>query len=130
MSDESERDYAKALARVDPRWDAAHTERALAGLHRRRSRRRAATLLVACVALIAASVGGIWSLGQRADGAVAVAESATQRTEPDRVVRLADGSRVMPAEGAQVVVEHVADERIAVRVTEIDGEDSVALYRG
>jgi transmembrane sensor len=116
MSAEPERDYAKALARVDPRWDAAQTERALAGLHRRRSRRRAATLLAACVALIAASVGGVWSLGQSADGAVAVADNATQRTEPDRVVRLADGSRVMPAEGAQVVVEHVADERIAVRV--------------
>ncbi len=116
MSAEPERDYAKALARVDPRWDAAHTERALAGLHRRRSRRRAATLLAACVALIAASVGGVWSLGQSADGAVAVADNATQRTESDRVVRLADGSRVMPAEGAQVVVEHVADERIAVRV--------------
>jgi transmembrane sensor len=66
--------------------------------------------------LIAASVGGVWSLGQSADGAVAAADNATQRTEPDRVVRLADGSRVMPAEGAQVVVEHVADERIAVRV--------------
>lgn len=116
MSDEPERDYAKALARVDPRWDAAHTERALAGLHRRRSRRRAGTLLAACVVLIAATVGGIWSLGQSADGAVAVADNATQRTESDRVVRLADGSRVMPEEGAQVVVEHVADERIAVRV--------------
>jgi len=66
--------------------------------------------------LIAATTGGVWALGQSPERSVAVAENATQRPESDRVVRLADGSRVVPEDGAQMVVEHVADERIAVRV--------------
>ena len=41
---------------------------------------------------------------------------ATDPVPAARVVRLADGSRVVPEEGAQVVVEHVTRTRIAVRV--------------
>jgi len=116
VSGDPSRDYAASLARVDPRWDAAHTERALAGLHRRRTRRRAGAVLGACLVLFTGSAVGAW-VNRDQDGGVAATESVPTRVPAsDRVVRLADGSRVMPEDGAQVVVAHVTDELIAVRV--------------
>ncbi len=105
--------HAQALARVDPRWDAARTERALAALHRRRARRRATSVLLGSAALVALALVG-WTIVEGAPAPRAAIDPSPR--EIDRVVRLADGSRVTPDEGADVVVDHVSDARIAVRI--------------
>lgn len=104
--------YAEALVRVDARWDAARTERALASLHRRRTRRRAGTVLAGVLLLTSGSALGAWRASSERPTTLAWAEGVPTA----RVVRLADGSRVVPEEGAHVIVEHVTDALIAVRV--------------
>lgn len=112
MAREDERDpAARALARVDPRWDAAHTERALAGLHRRAARRRATTALGA-LTLVALGTWTAWTGTHDTTPHVVAGLPSTV----DHVVHLADGSEVVPDEGAEVVVQHVSDARIAVRI--------------
>lgn len=101
---------ARVMDRVDPAWDAARVEQSLTGLHRRRARRRA-TAIVSSVGVLLLGVAGAWSVLRVPTEVAAVAPPLA-----DRVVRLADGSRVVPDDGAQVVVEHVSDRRIAVRV--------------
>lgn len=108
--DESEA-HARALSRVDPRWDAARTERALAGMHRRRARRRASMVLAASTMLLALVL-----VSWRFEDATPASEARAAAGAIDRVVHLADGSRVTPDEGAAVVVEHVSDDRVLVRI--------------
>jgi transmembrane sensor len=113
---ESARD---ALGRVDPRWDAAHTERALAALLRRRARRRAATMISASALLIVGSALGTWAGGEEQPGrgiAAGVEREGAPGAMADRVVRLVDGSQVVPDLGGEVVVEHVTEALIAIRV--------------
>jgi transmembrane sensor len=108
---------AEVLSRVDPRWDAAQTERALGATHRRRTRRRAASLAAAVVLLSSAGAAGAWlAQGSAPIASAPAAPPAPEAPEPDRVVRLADGSRVSPEGDAEVIVEHVTDELVAVRV--------------
>jgi transmembrane sensor len=117
------RDPRQALGQVDPRWDAERTERALTALHRRRARRRATTVLaigavLGCVALVSA-----WSFAGDTQGPATVA-----RQPADRVVRLADGSRIVPGANADVVVERVTDALVSVRVER--GEADVEVVPG
>ena len=127
MASEARHDgLAKALARVDPRWDAAHTERVLAGLHRRRVLRRTATVLTGLTLVAAGFALAVWGWTAEQAPAVATAPPALPAPPPetpalatpevDRVVRLADGSRVVPQEHAQIVVDRVTDALVAVRV--------------
>ena len=112
LEDESE-SHGRAIARVDPRWDVARTEQALAELHRRRARRRTTSVVVALAASVALALVG-WTVSRTGTG-VAPSPIAPP-SSVDRVVHLADGSRVTPDEGAAVVVEHVSDDRIGVRI--------------
>lgn len=113
---------AEAIERVDPQWDAAHTERVLTGLHRRRARRRTATVVTALTVIVAGSALATWRLAGEPTPAVATTPTpaptapAPPTPEIDGVVRLADGSRVIPQEHARVVVDRVTDSLIAVRV--------------
>lgn len=114
MARDPQRDVAlDALARVDPRWDAAQTERALAGMRRRATRRRAIRALGAA-AMLLVLVGLGWRLS--GETSAPIAERPEAAPPPDHVVHLADGSEVRPDEGADVVVQHVSDARIAVRI--------------
>ena len=110
---------ARALARVDPQWDASRVERTLSGLHRRRARRRALTVLGA-VLLVLTVVTGAVELTPASEAPI-----ASTANVDDRVVQLADGSRVSPDEGAQIVVEGVTSSRIEVRVARGSAEVEV-----
>ena len=113
---------AEAIVRVDPRWDAAHTERVLSGLHRRRAQRRTVTVVAALTVIVAGSALAAWRLMGEPAPAVAITPTpaptapAPPTPEIDGVVRLADGSRVVPQEHARVVVDRVTESLIAVRV--------------
>jgi len=124
--------HASALVRVDARWDAARTERALAELHRRRRARTRTAVVSGGVLLALACVLAAWvGRGSPAGAPSAVAaeqpateqpateqRAAAQGEEAERVVRLADGSRVVPEASARVVVERVTDALIEVEVSE------------
>lgn len=99
----AERHAAQVIERVDPRWDAARTERALAGLGRRRGRKRAraaawsVAIALGAVMLFVASGG----------------EFAGAQPQP---IQFADGSTLRPAPGSILVVEEVGEDRIAARL--------------
>lgn len=102
------------LSLVDPRWDGARTERALAGLHRRRARRRAGVALAgAGVLFLGAALAANRLVIDAPDARQA---DASPGGSPAREVLLADGSRVVPDEGAEVVVAYVTERRIGVRL--------------
>jgi RNA polymerase sigma factor (sigma-70 family) len=111
----------RAMGSIDPRWDAARTEHALTGLHRRRRRRRAlfGAAVVGTSALAAAALFALLPARVSPTAEVAhvptpaVIESPATGNGP---IRFADGSVVTPGEATEVVVDAVSDERIALHL--------------
>jgi len=111
---------ARTIGAVDPRWDAVRTEHALAGMHRRKRRRRA--LLGAGVMTTALAVALILAQSapvprqREAHTSVAIAKRSAVSAAPRPPLRFADGSVVMPDALAEVVLATVSNERIALRL--------------
>jgi transmembrane sensor len=114
---EPRRNAHVTLERVDPSWDAARVEVSLAALHRRRAQRRARVTVGALGLLLV--TGLAWS---------ATPEAVVPAHTPDRIVHLADGSVVSPDDGARVVVDHVAPDRIAIQLEQGAAEFDVAPH--
>jgi len=111
---------ARTIGAVDPRWDAARTEHALAGLHRRKRRRRALlgagmVTTALAVALVLAQRTPVTRQSER-QAAVAIAKRSAVSAASRPPLRFADGSVVMPDALAEVVLATVSSERIALRL--------------
>lgn len=113
MDDRDANEYGRTLERVDPRWDATHVERTLAAFHRRRARRRSAFVLAGT---LAAAVMVAMLVTTDSPAEPVARESIATAPSSDRIVRLSDGSHVEPEELAEVVVEHVSERWIGVRL--------------
>lgn len=111
----------RAMGSIDPRWDAARTEHALTGLHRRRRRRRAlfGAAVVGTSALAAAALFALLPARVSPTAEVAHVPTPAVIESPATVngpIRFADGSVVTPGEATEVVVDAVSDERIALHL--------------
>lgn len=109
---------AGKLSALDPQWDAVRTEHALAALHRRRRRRRALLAGAALTtAIAAAALIGLAPSAPEAPVARAP-EAATEAPAPSALspLRFADGSVVTPDAEAEVILDTVSDERIALQL--------------
>jgi len=132
---------AATLSGLERQWDSVRTEHALAGLHQRRRhrRRRAAlaagviTAALAALAMLVVSSPEGEPVAVREGGAVAIAlptpegslsprfaDGSPRPTDgprsTDRAVRFADGSLVTPDANAEVILEAVSSERIALEL--------------
>jgi tetratricopeptide (TPR) repeat protein len=117
----AEQRAARRLARVGGDWDQVRVDRALGSLRRRLYRRRAVQVGTAITLVAGAAAAVLLVVVRRGAGdGQGVARSVGPSMRHDRepaTTRLADGSTIAPAPGADVEVREVSPERVRVGVT-------------